>query len=301
MLNIGVVGCGNWSLTIIKELEKNKYFNFDSILCRKYNSKNIKFAKKIKVYDNFKNFFANNRLDCIYVAGNPLLNLQVVKLAIKCKIPLVLEKPISNSYDNAKKIQLLANKNELIIIPNLTNYFSDSFIYVKKYIKENYNEIKKIIIYEGGNGPLRQNIHPIWDWGFHSFSTLLKIFENEEISEIKKKEIKNSNSHPNAIVAKFMFNVESKIQVKLITGNLFKKKIRKLKIILKNNKFLESNMINHKISLNNNIVFESNTKPLQLLLNTFNKTIKEKNTDLSNNLINISCKTTKILESFYNC
>ena len=41
MLNIGVVGCGNWSLTILKEIENNKNFNLTSIACRNYNSKKI--------------------------------------------------------------------------------------------------------------------------------------------------------------------------------------------------------------------------------------------------------------------
>ena len=301
MLNIGIVGCGNWSLTVIKELEKNEYFNFNSIFCRNYLTKNLNFEKKIKLYENIEKFFSNNKLDCVYVAGNPILNLQVVKLATKKRIPLILEKPISNSYNNAKKIQLLADKNQLIIIPNLTNYFSDSFHFLKNYIEENYNEIKKIIVYEGNNGPFRKNIHPIWDWGFHSFSTLLKIFESKKISKITKKELKSSKLYPNAIVSKFMFNVDSKFQVKLVTGNLFKKKIRKIKIILKNNNILESDMIDHRIFINQNIVFKNKSKPLQSLLNIFKKTIKERDTNFSKNLINLSCETTKILENFYNC
>ena len=60
-------------------------------------------------------------------------------------------------------------------------------------------------------------------------------------------------------------------------------------------------MIDHKIYLNKNIVFENSITPLQSLLNSFYKTIKEKNTDYSKNLMNISRKTTEILEKFYNC
>ena len=60
-------------------------------------------------------------------------------------------------------------------------------------------------------------------------------------------------------------------------------------------------MINHKIYLNKNIVFESSTTPLQSLLNNFNKAIREKNIELSQSLIKTSCNTTKILEEFYNC
>jgi len=300
MLKIGIAGCGNWSNTVLKEIKNNKNFNLESVFCRNYNSKKIKFDNSIKIYENIESFFLENINDCIYVAGSPELNFKAVNLAIKNKIPLILEKPISNNSQNLEKIQFLTNKYKLIIIPNLTNYFSDSFNYLKNYVDKNFDQIKRIIIFEGGNGPYRKNIHPIWDWGFHSFSTLLTIFENRIFSKIIKEEIK-SKAYTNDVITRFNFRVESKFDVKLISGNLLKQKIRKFKIILKNNNILESNMINHKIYLNKKIVFESNMTPLQSLLNNFYKTIKESDTDYSKNLINISNKTTKILENFYNC
>ena len=60
-------------------------------------------------------------------------------------------------------------------------------------------------------------------------------------------------------------------------------------------------MISHTIYLNEKIVFENKRTPIQSLLKKFDIAIKGKNTDLSQNLINVSCKTTKILEDFYNC
>lgn len=300
MLKIGLAGCGYWSNKVLKEIENNKNFNLESIFCRNYSSKKIKFDDSIKVFENIENFFLENTNDCIYVAGTPELNFKAVNLAIRNKVPLILEKPIADTSQNIEKIQFLTNKYNLIILPNLTNYFSENFFYLKNYIDKNFDEIKKIIFFEGGNGPCRKNIHPIWDWGFHSFSTLLKIFENRDFSKISKKEIKG-NGYTNRVITRFKFNVESKFEVKLISGNLFKHKIRKFKIILKNNNILESNMVDHKIYLDKNIVFENNIPPLQSLLNSFYKTIKEQNTDYSKNLINISKKTTEILEKFYNC
>ena len=245
--------------------------------------------------------FLENNNDCIYVVGNPELNYQAVNFAIKNKIPLILEKPIGSTYENVKRIKLLAIKYNLIIFPNLTNYFSNSFLYFKNYIDINFNEIKRIIVFEGSDGPYRKNIHPIWDWGFHSFSTLLKIFDGKKLSKINKKEIKNSNTQINGVITRFKFTVESKFEVKLINGNLFKKKLRKYKIILKNHNVLEVNMINHKMYLNKNIVFENKKSPLQSLLNIFYDTINDGNNNHSNNLLEISEKTTKILEEFYDC
>jgi len=301
MLKIGLAGCGNWSNKVLKEIENNKNFKLESIFCRNYNSKQIRFDNNIRIYENIESFVLKNSNDCIYVAGTPELNLKIINLAIKNKIPMILEKPIGNTYKNVKKIKFLANKYNLIIIPNLTNYFSNSFSYLKNYIDKNFDQIKRIIIFEGGNGPYRKTIHPIWDWGFHSFSTLLKIFEDKKFSKINKEEIKNNNIKINGIITKFKFTVESRFEVKLISGNLFKQKLRKFKVILKNNNVLESDMINHKIYLNKNIVFENKISPLQSLLNNFTKMIKERDNKFSNNLIEISEKTTEILEEFYNC
>ena len=301
MLNIGIIGCGNWSFKILKEIEVNKNFHITSIACRNYKSKNLDFKNKINIYQSMEELFEENINDCVYVAGTPKLNLNVTKLAKINRTPLILEKPISNSYKNAKEIQNIANNNKMIILPNLSNYFSESFFYLKNFIEENFNQIQNIIIYEGGYGPFRKKIHPIWDWGFHSFSTLTKLFENNNFSKIINKEIKMNNIYGKGIITKFKFNIDSKFEVKILTGNLFKNKIRKIKVILKNHNVLENNLVDHKIYLNKKIIFTNSNSPLQTLLNNFNQVIVSKNRNLSQSLIKASCKTTKILEEFYNC
>ena len=299
MLNIGIIGCGEWSKKIIKEVEYNKNFNLKSIVCRNYKSKILKVKKNVLIFKDIENFFKKNINDCVYVAGTPELNIKVTKLANKYKMPLILEKPITNSYKEAQELQKIAKNSKMIILPNLSYYFSDSFFYLKIFIKKNINEIKQIIIYEGGNGPFRKNIHPIWDWGFHSFSTLINLFEYKNISNINSQEIKKTNLFEKGIVTKFKANIDSRFEVKLLTGNIFKKKIRKIKVILNNGSNLESNLNNHKIYLNGNIVFKSSTSPLQSLLDKFNFNIVEDNIDLSQSLLKTSCETTKILEKFY--
>ena len=52
MLKIGIAGCGNWSNTVLKEIKNNKNFNLESVFCRNYNSKKIRFDSSIKIYEN---------------------------------------------------------------------------------------------------------------------------------------------------------------------------------------------------------------------------------------------------------
>lgn len=301
MLNIGIIGCGDWSKKVLSEIEVNKSYQLTSIVCRDNYIQKENFGNKIHIFRSIESLFNANMNDCIYVAGTPDINLYAAEKAKKNKTPLILEKPLSNNYNNAQKLQYIAKKNELLILPNLSNFFSETFVFVKNFIEENFDQIQKIIIYEGGNGPFRKKIHPIWDWGFHSFSTIFKLFENNKFSEVNKLEIKNNNILKKGIITKFTFNIDSKFEVKIVTGNLFKNKIRKIKVILKNHNVLENNLITHEVFLNKKLVFQNSTSPIQSLLNQFNKEIVSQKTNLSQKLITASCKTTQKLENFYNC
>ena len=92
-----------------------------------------------------------------------------------------------------------------------------------------------------------------------------------------------------------MFQIDSKIKVKIVTGNIFKKKLRKMKIILNNNGCITNNMISHEISYNNKILYKNKKTPISSLLKRF----ENSNFEISKKLIEVSSKTTEFLEKFY--
>lgn len=291
MHNIALVGCNNWALKIINEISLNKHYNLNSIVCR--NKKNFK--KNIRVFENIESLIEANICDCIYVAALPEVNLEIIKLLRIKRIPLIIEKPVSNSIKNIMSIKEILENNNHIVYPNLTNYFSETFKELKQIVDMNFTKIKEIIVYEGNFGPFRKNIHPIWDWGFHPISLLYLLFWEREFSVIEKKEIRSSNEHGNGVVTKFILKINTNIKVKIVTGNLFKKKIRKIKILLEDNNCFVNDMIDHQISFNHEIIFKNNKTPISSLLKKF----ENYNFEISRKLINVSYKTTVFLEKFY--
>ena len=134
--------------------------------------------------------------------------------------------------------------------------------------------------------------------GFHSISTLVNLFQYENFSNITHKEIKKNND-VNGNISKFSFTIDNKINVKIITGNLFKRKSRVLKIFLKGNESLVNDMVQHKLFFNEKEIYSSKKSNLNFLLDIFNLSILKKNLSLSQKLLDNSAKTTKILENFY--
>lgn len=297
MINISVVGCGKWARIIINEISKNKKYNLKSVVCRKEKE----LFNNIKIFSSIEDMIKDNSAECIFVAAQPEINLKVLTLTKIKKIPLILEKPVTDTYENMQLLRSMVTENNLIVYPNLINFFSETFNEFKQQIKRNISKIKKIIIYEGDFGPFRKNINPIWDWGFHSVSLLYLIFNDKEFINIKKIDIKSDNTIRKGKVAKFVFKLNNKIEVNVVTGNLFRKKIRKVKVILRNNDYYENDMIDHKLYFNKKIIYTNKVSPISSLLNNFELAVKNKDSSTSFELIEASCKTTKFLEKYYKC
>jgi len=300
MHKIGLVGCGKWSEIVINEINKSNKFVLKAIVCRK----NISLPNKNKnliVYDKIEKMINSKSVDCIYIAANPSLNYNAINLIKDKKIPIILEKPLVDSYEKSLEIINEAVNKKNLTFTNLPNIYSENFNRIKKFIKENKKDIKKIIVYEGDFGPFRDNIHPIWDWGFHSISMILKLFDNHQFTNINMIELKKNNKFGRGLVSKFIFSLSSNVEGKIITGNLFNKKIRKIKIILKNKDYLLANMNDHNIYFKKTLLFKGRKTPLNLLLETFHDRIKNgyQKEDLNN--IFISSETIKIIEKFYRC
>jgi len=272
---IAIVGCGKWSKKICSYLEFDDNFELDSIVCKNIN--NYKFFKNKKIFNSIKDLINTRTIDGIYIAGTPSLNLKMIQEIIEYNIPTILEKPISDKYDQAKKIYEICMKKNFSIILNQSHFYDPIYNYFKMLIK-NKKEIKKIIIIEGGFGPFRKNINPILDWGIHSFCSYIDLTNN--IPKIKNK-ITVKKDNYGGLVKKINLIDNMNIEGSILTGNLFKKKTRLIKIIFeKRDANILLDLVNRKIFTENNYrknIFSNKKTSFDNLFNIFLNNIQNKN------------------------
>lgn len=288
-----MVGCGKWGKKVADEIEKHKDFKLKSIVCSQKNDQ-LENISNISTYKNLKKMLEVENLDCLYVAKNPKTNVEVFDKIKEIKLPTILEKPIANTLDEALKIYEYVKKYKLNIFINLPNIYSDTFDYTKKYFIKNEKIIQKILIYEGDLGPVRDNCHPILDWGSHSIAYILKLFKNKELKKVKHLIIKTNKDNYN--VSRFDFFFNSKINVKVVTGNYFKKRIRILKIILKNGDIFTNDFNTHKIFINKKLILNSKNTPIENLLDQLNESIKKGIYTENLNNIYVSTRTLEVIK-----
>ena len=304
MHNIAVIGCGYWAEVVVKNIKKNNKLNFKYLVCR--NKKNSTKFNKITKFNNINQLIPKYQVDGIYAAAEPKTNLSIVKFAYQKKIPCIIEKPMATNTKDAKKIYDYAYKKKLPIFLNQSHLYDNKFLQLSKFIKEK-GKIKKILIIEGGKGPFRKNIHPIWDWGIHAVASLIQITGDVHNYKITTKDLKKKDKHgKKGLVSKINIQLKSGILAKIITGNLLKEKTRIIKVIFFDESFAQCNFVagdcfyfqnNKRKNFNGNLNFNQST--LQTLLNKFANSIENKFNNFDLDILKISLSSIIILEKCF--
>ncbi|MDC0166948.1 Gfo/Idh/MocA family oxidoreductase [Candidatus Pelagibacter sp.] len=111
-INISIVGTGLMGLQHIKAISKSKKANLHSIVDISDNAKKLSNEYKIPLYSNVSSLLKSNQLDAVIVATPNQLHEKHTISFLKKKIPVLLEKPISDNIKSAKKIIISSKKNK---------------------------------------------------------------------------------------------------------------------------------------------------------------------------------------------
>ena len=111
-INISIVGTGLMGLQHIKAISKSKKANLHSIVDISDNAKKLSNKYKIPLYSDVSSLLKANQLDAVIVATPNQLHEKHTISFLKKKIPVLLEKPISDNIKSAKKIIISSKKNK---------------------------------------------------------------------------------------------------------------------------------------------------------------------------------------------
>ena len=134
-INISIVGTGLMGLQHIKAISKSKKANLHSIVDISDNAKKLSNKHKIPLYSDVSSLLKSNQLDAVIVATPNQLHEKHTISFLKKKIPVLLEKPISDNIKSAKKIIISSKKNKTPLLIGYHRRHNAIVSKVKKIIK----------------------------------------------------------------------------------------------------------------------------------------------------------------------
>jgi UDP-N-acetylglucosamine 3-dehydrogenase len=195
VIGCGRIGCGfddnqsNLIKTHAGSYFKNSQTNLVA-LCDIDKKKLEKYAKKYKIsktYTSTSELFKNEKLDCVSICTLVSTHLKIVEEAANSGVKgIFLEKPISNSMDDAKKIIAICKRNKIKLQIDHQRRFHPLYPKIKKILeKEEIGKIQIVNVFYGAG---------IANTGSHMFDLLRMLFG--EIKNISSEHAPKKSQNP---------------------------------------------------------------------------------------------------------
>ena len=134
-IQISVVGIGLMGLQHIKAIQKSKFASLHSIVEIKKTGDELSNKFKVPLYKDIKILLEKNKPDAVVVATPNILHETDTIKFLKSKIPVLLEKPISDNIKSAKKIISSAKSNRTSLLIGYHRRHNSIVNKVKKIIE----------------------------------------------------------------------------------------------------------------------------------------------------------------------
>ena len=137
-INVGIIGKNFGYKLIFNVIQRIKEFNTIAF-CFK-NPSSFKTVNKIKIYTDWKKMLNNKKINAVIISSPPETHLEIIKTAIKKKIHIFCEKPVTKSYKQVIQVTNLLKNKKLFHMVNYEFPKIAAFKFFKK------NILKKIYI-----------------------------------------------------------------------------------------------------------------------------------------------------------
>lgn len=156
MVTLGLIGVGRWGTNILRTLE-----GIGEVEVLSYDGQNPPPL-----------LFIKRSVDGVLIATPGSTHAEIALPFIKIGVPTFIEKPMTTSPADAQKIKRLAKG---IVMVGHVHLYNPAFLKAKELVKKKIGKIH-LLRFEGRNdGPIRDDMSVLWDWGPHGVSMMLNL------------------------------------------------------------------------------------------------------------------------------
>ncbi len=184
MLNMAVVGTGNWGRNLVRNFYEMEEANL-KICCDLNEALLSKTREKyplVKITTDYDEVLRNEEIEAVVIATSTSTHFDLAKKALEAKKHIFVEKPFTVSYKQAQELVNLAKeKKKKLMVGHLLEYHP-AVIEMKRRLSQ--NEIGKVyyLYSERLNlGKVRTMENALWSLAPHDISVMLYLLNSEPV------------------------------------------------------------------------------------------------------------------------
>lgn len=161
---VAIIGAGRWGQNIIKTIEKIP-------------GATLAYAET----RNYLKLLTKKDIDAVIIATPGSTHAKIALPFIKQGLPVFIEKPMTTSLIDAKRLEAAANKSGSLVFVGHIHLYNPAYKKAKELIKK-IGPIRYLYGEGSNNGPYRSDISAMWDWAPHDIAMMLDIIGSKPVS-----------------------------------------------------------------------------------------------------------------------
>ncbi len=185
MVNVGVIGCGQWGpnhIRIFSHLPNSR-----AIMCADLSEQRLKVVKEtflnIQITTDYKEILQDSRVDAVCIASPTNTHFSIAKEALDHDKHVLCEKPLALTVEECETLKTRAVQRRKILMAGHVFLFNPGIIQLKKYIES--GELGRLYYAYATRtnlGPFRYDVSALWDLASHDISIFNYLFASCPLS-----------------------------------------------------------------------------------------------------------------------
>ena len=225
MFRFCLVGFGRWGKVYFETINRLGFCTIDCIVLNETNPSTEQ-EIGVPIFRHIENALGSRQVDGFIIATPPATHLNLAKICLSRKLPVLVEKPYTMNFEQASQLTNIAIENNVMCMVGYQHLFADNYLTLKKLVDFNSSHLE---VYSEGlsYGPFRSNVSVFRDWGSHEFSIAIDLFNEMPMSYALKKIVgEKENASKGVYLMELFFSSDRKYTS--IFGNISEFKRRTL-------------------------------------------------------------------------
>ncbi len=288
ILNLGLIGAGAWGRTLITTIAATGGVRLSRLASRNPDSAALA-GPDCVVSADWRDLIAAGDLDGVIIATPPALHADMALAAIAAKLPVMVEKPMTSSLEEADAVAGAARSQNAIVLVDHVHLYSAAWEALKREA-DTKGPLRAISTVAGNWGPFRPDVPVLWDWGAHDVAMCLDLIgrrpETAMARRIEARDVDGGKGESLALELGF-----GDIIAKIAIGNLYAEKNRLFTASLHGGELVYDDTQDDKLRLKINpqdagkTIALAGAKPLERAVQAFSAAIRRGDADFKDAIL----------------
>lgn len=246
-IRLGLIGAGRWGRFYIKTLKSLPGVELTR-LCSSNPGSAALVGPACEITCDWRALIKAGDLDGVIIATPPALHAEMVEATVTAGLPVMVEKPLTMSLDQALHLQRVVEQSGVPVLVDHIYLFHPGYVALKEKVQD-LGPIRFIRSVGGNWGPFRPDVPVLWDYGPHDVALCLDLLGEMPTSVDAVRQLSCETDEGYGEILSLRLDFPGGASATITVGNIMQEKKRLFAVYFDDYVLTLNDLAEHKLML----------------------------------------------------